>query len=127
MRPSVVVKDYIERLSDLQIRRPWVPLLFVAAVTLVFGYFASKLELRTRYDALLPDNQPSVQELHRVEGRTAGAQQMLIVLEAAGVDRSAQSAEAPSKHDPLRAMGDAIVPALLALGPETVSSAEDGI
>ena len=26
----------------------------------VFGYFASRLELRTRYDALLPDSQPSV-------------------------------------------------------------------
>src|ERR1700728_2606033 len=114
MRASVVVKDLIDRLSDLQMRRPWVPLLFVALVTVVFGYFASKLELRTRYDALLPDSQPSVQELHRVEARTSSAQQVLILLE--GPD-----------HGPLRAMGDALVPALLALGPDTVSSAEDGI
>jgi predicted RND superfamily exporter protein len=114
MRASVAMKDLIERLSDLQIRRPWVPLMLVAAITVFFGYFASKLELRTRYDALLPDSQPSVQELHRVESRTANAQQVLILLEA-------------PTHDPLRAMGDAIVPALLALGPDTVSSAEDGI
>ncbi|MGO8998037.1 MAG: efflux RND transporter permease subunit [Polyangiaceae bacterium] len=114
MRVSDVVKDLIERLSDLQIRRPWVPLILVAAITLVFGYFASKLELRTRYDALLPDSQPSVQELHRVEGRTAGAQQVLILFEA-------------PDHAPLRAMGDAVIPALLALGPDTISSAEDGI
>ena len=114
MRASVVVKNLIERLSDLQIRRPWVPLIFVAAITIVFGYFASKLELRTRYDALLPDNQASVQELHRVESRTSSAQQVLILLEA-------------PDHGPLRAMGDALVSALLALGPDTVSSAEDGI
>jgi hypothetical protein len=53
----------------------------------VLGLFASRLELRTRYDALLPDSQPSVQELHRVEARTAGAQTVLILLE--GPDRMA--------------------------------------
>ena len=66
-------KQLVERLSDLQIRRPWVPLLAVALVTAVFGAFAAKLELKTRYDQLLPDSQPSVIELHRVEARTASA------------------------------------------------------
>jgi predicted RND superfamily exporter protein len=108
-----VFKELVERLSDLQIRRPWTPLLFVALVTAVFGFFASKLELRTRYDQLLPDNQPSVQELHRVEARTASAQTAMILIE--GADRTT-----------LRAFGDALVPALLALGPDVVSSAEDG-
>ena len=108
-----MLKDLIERLSDLQIRRPWLPLLLVAAVTAVFGFFASKLELRTRYDQLLPDSQPSVKELHRVEARTANAQTVMILLE--GPDRQA-----------LRAMGDALIPALLALGPDAISSAEDG-
>ena len=108
------MKDLIERLSDLQIRRPWVPLLLVAAITLVFGYFTSKLELRTRYDALLPESQASVQELRRVEARTSSAQQVFIVLQ--GPD-----------HAPLRAMGDALLPALMAIGPDVVSSAEDGI
>lgn len=114
MRASAVVKEFVERLSDLQIRRPWVPILIVGAITVVFGYFASKLELRTRYDALLPDDRPSVQELHRVETRTSNAQTIYILLEA-------------SDHGPLRAMGDALLPALLALGPDVISSAEDGI
>jgi uncharacterized protein len=114
MRVSVVVKELIEGLSDLQIRRPWVPLIFVGVVTVVFGYFASKLELRTRYDALLPDNRPSVEELHRVEARTSSAQEVLILLEA-------------PEHATLRQMGDEVVSALLALGPDVVSSAEDGI
>jgi uncharacterized membrane protein YdfJ with MMPL/SSD domain len=108
-----VVKELIEGLSSLQIRRPWVPLFGVAVVTCILGLFASRLELRTRYDALLPDSQPSVQELHRVEARTAGAQTLLILLEG---------------HDPpaLRAMGDAVVARLTGLGPDVVSSAEDG-
>ena len=107
------MKDLIERLSSLQIRRPWVPLLFVAVVTTVFAFCASRLELRTRYDQLLPDDQPSVQELHRVESRTANAQTVMILLEG------------PSRTD-LRAMGDALLPALLAIGPDVISSAEDG-
>ena len=103
----------IERLTDLQTRRPWAPLLFVAAVTAVMAAFAWRLELRTRYEALLPDHQPSVEELRRVEGRVSAAQHVLVLLE--GEDAAA-----------LRAMGDALVPALLALGPDTISSAEDG-
>ena len=106
-------KQLVERLSDLQIRRPWTPLLFVALVTAVLGFFASKLELRTRYDQLLPDDQPSVVELHRVEARTASAQTAMILLD--GADRTI-----------LRGFGDALIPALLALGPDTISSAEDG-
>jgi predicted RND superfamily exporter protein len=108
-----VVKELVERLSDLQIRRPWVPLLVVAAITVVFGFCMSRLELRLRYDQLLPDNQPSVVELHRVEARTASAQTCMILLE--GPNRTV-----------LRAMGDALVPELLAIGPDVVSSAEDG-
>jgi hypothetical protein len=109
----VAPKHLIERLSDLQIRRPWAPLLLVAAITCVMGLFASRLELKTRYDALLPDSQPSVKELRRVEVRTATAQTVLILLE--GPDRTA-----------LRAMGDVVVTRLAALGPDVVSSAEDG-
>jgi predicted exporter len=109
----VAPKQLIERLSDLQIRRPWAPLLLGAAITCVLGFCALHLELRTRYDALLPDSQPSVKELRRVEARTASAQTVLILLE--GPDRAA-----------LRAMGDAVVVRLLTLGPDIVSSAEDG-
>ena len=108
-----MVRELIEGLSELQIRRPWVPLFGVAVVTCILGFFASRLELRTRYDALLPDSQPSVQELHRVEARTASAQALLILLEA---------------KDPavLRSMGDTIARRMLELGPDIVSSAEDG-
>jgi len=108
-----VLSEFIDRLNELQIRRPWTPLFAVALVTVVFGLFAARLELWTRYDQLLPDSQPSVQELRRVEAQTASAQTVMILLE--GPNGAA-----------LRAMGDALVPQLLALGPDIVSSAEDG-
>jgi predicted exporter len=108
-----VLKRLIEGLSDLQIRRPWLPILAGLAVTVVMGLFASRLELRTRYDALLPDSQPSVQELHRVEARTASAQTLYILIEG---------------HDPatLRAMGDEVAARIVLLGPDVASTAEDG-
>ncbi len=125
--PSVV-RGLVERLSDLQIRRPWVPLAVVAVITVIMGAFASRLELRTRYDALLPESQASVQELHRVEKRTASAQQVLVLLEVPpGTGVAHPDGVQVTMPDPLRDMGDAVVPALLALGPEVVSSAEDGI
>ncbi len=100
-------------MARLQVRRPWLPLGLVAAVTVVFGLFASRLELRTRYEALLPDSQPSVRELKRVQARTTVAQTVLILLE--GGDRAA-----------LRAMGDSLAKVLPDLGTDVISSAEDG-
>jgi uncharacterized protein len=107
------VTNLVERLAALQVRRPWATVVVAAAITLVCALFASKLELRTRYEALLPDGEPSVEELRRVEARTALSQTVLVLLE--GSDRVT-----------LRAFGDALVPALADLGPAVVSSAEDG-
>ncbi len=104
---------FVGRLVDWQIKRPWVAIALVAAITVVFGAFASRLTLRTRFDALLPDDSPSVQELRRLEHRASAAQTVLVVLEG-------------PRGDALRRMGDEIVPALLSLGPAVVSSAEDG-
>jgi hypothetical protein len=109
----VSLRALVERLVDWQVRRPLQALVLVAAVTAVFGVLASGLTLRTRYDALLPNDAPSVQELRRLEKRASASQTILVVLE--GSDRAV-----------LRRMGDAVVPALLALGPAEVSSAEDG-
>ncbi|MHB8418807.1 MAG: efflux RND transporter permease subunit [Myxococcales bacterium] len=104
---------FFDRLVDFQTRRPWVPLLGAGAVCLAGALLTSRLELRTRYEALLPEQEPSVQELRRIEKRLPAAQTVLILLE--GTDRAS-----------LRAFGDALVPRLLALGPDIVSSAEDG-
>jgi predicted RND superfamily exporter protein len=106
-------RSWIGRLVDVQLRRPWLVLGVAAAITVAFALLASHLTLRTRYDALLPDDAPSVRELRRLETRASTAQTVLVVLE--GSDRAA-----------LRHMGDALVPALLRIGPDEVASAEDG-
>jgi len=107
------VTELVERFAAFQVRRPWATVGIATAITLAFALFASKLELRTRYESLLPDSEPSVRELRRVEARTALSQTVLVLLE--GPDQTA-----------LRAFGDALVPALAGLGPAVISSAEDG-
>jgi predicted RND superfamily exporter protein len=112
-RVAHVIGGIIDRLAELQIRQPLYPLAAVLVVSVFFGWVASHLELRTRYDQLLPDTQPSVVELRRVEKRTTIAQTVIVVLE--GDDEMA-----------LRAFGDAIVPRLAALS-DILSNVEDGV
>ncbi len=106
------MNELASRLVAFQIRRPMVPLVLVGLITIFFGLHASRLTLRTRFDALLPQNAPSVIELKRLETRTNASQTVLVVLEG---DRAT-----------LHAMGDDVVAALDALGPNVVSSADDG-
>jgi hypothetical protein len=104
---------FVARLVDLQVRRPLVPIAIVLAITAFFAMHAARLTLRTQFDVLLPENAPSVIELHRLEKRTSASQTLLVLLE--GDDRAA-----------LRRMGDAVAIELRALGPDVVSSADDG-
>jgi hypothetical protein len=111
---TLALRDRVERFARLQARRPWIPL----AVCLVLGVLATlaarTLELRTRFDQLLPDSQPSVVELRRVSARTSAATSIYVVLE--GDDTAG-----------LRAFADALLPPLRALGPDMVSSAASGL
>ena len=113
-RPGRAAAAFFERLASFQARAPWALVALVGALSLAGAWLAAQLELRTRYDQLLPESQPSVIELQRVTARTAAAQSVMIVLE--GLDTRG-----------LRAFGDALVPALEALGPAQVASADDGI
>ena len=83
-------------------------------LTIIGAELARGLELRTRFDQLLPDDQPSVLELKRLSERTAGSSSIFVVLE--GGDR-----------DTLRALGARLLPPLRAVGPPWVVSAEDGV
>jgi len=108
------IGSLMARLAELQIRHPLLVLLSVFLVSGVLCWQATHLELRTRYDQLLPDNQRSVVELRRVEKRANAAQTALILLEA-------------DDEKLLQRFGDAIVKKLLALGPSVVTSADDGV
>ncbi len=104
----------LRSLASLQVRSPWWPLFLGALLSICGALLATRLELRTRFDQLLPDHQASVVELRRVSQRVGGQSNVFVVLE--GDDTRS-----------LRAMGDALVPRLRALGPPWVTSAEDGV
>ncbi len=87
-------------------------------VAIASAIIATRLELRTRYDQLLPDGAPSAVELARLSEKTTGGQTILVVLESrSGGDETKE----------LRAFGDALVQKLPSLGPSEVASAEDGV
>ena len=109
-----VIERILLRLAAFQLRSPWVVLLVGLVLTGIGAELARGLELRTRFDQLLPDDQPSVLELKRLSERTAGSSSIFVVLE--GGDR-----------DTLRALGAQLLPPLRAIGAPWVVSAEDGV
>ena len=109
-----VIERTLLRLAALQLRSPWRVLLVGLALVATGGWLARGLELRTRFDQLLPDDQPSVLELKRLSERTAGSSSIFVVLE--GGDR-----------DTLRQLGGQLLPPLRAIGSPWVVSAEDGV
>ncbi|HEY1418506.1 MAG TPA: MMPL family transporter, partial [Myxococcaceae bacterium] len=109
-----VIERTLLRLAAWQLRAPWTVLLIGLVFTGIGAELARGLELRTRFDQLLPDNQPSVLELKRLSERTAGSSSIFVVLE--GGDR-----------DSLRALGAKLLPPLRAIGAPWVVSAEDGV
>lgn len=96
-----------------QIQRPWIVLGLALLSLIPAGYSASKLQLRTSFSELLPDNKPSVVELRRVNQRLLAQATLTVVAEASGPDI-------------LKAYVDAIAPKIAALGPEYVSGVDVG-
>jgi len=115
--PSTVSTAFAYKLADFQVNRPAIPLLVAILITIGAAFFARKLTLQTGFEALLPENRPSVLELHRVAARTAGVSTLMIVMEG-GPGTSKES---------LRKLGDALVPELEKVGPPWVGSVEDGV
>jgi predicted RND superfamily exporter protein len=113
-RGSASLSFALRRLASVQLARPWWVVIVCAAIAALAGLVAARLELRTRFDQLLPDNQPSVVELRRLADRTGGQSNAFVVLE--GQDEAV-----------LRAMGDDLVSELRALKPDWMTGAEDGV
>ncbi len=105
---------FFSRLIDLQVGHPLPVLAALALVTAGSLVLAAHLKLNTGFESLLPESRPSVIELHRVAARTSSLSTIFVVLE--GNDREG-----------LRRAGDALVPALAALGPPWVGQVEDGV
>ncbi len=107
----------IDRLTTLQQQRPWVFIGSALLVTAVATAFALQLRLATGFESLLPESRPSVKELKRVSALTNGVSTVFVIFE--GTPQTPVSA--------LRQAADALVPALLAVGPPWVGHAESGV
>jgi len=104
----------LSRIVALQVRHPW-HFLAVALILSVPAFtLARHLELHTGFDALLPENKPSVIELKRVAERTAGISTLAIVID--GEDAMA-----------MQHFSDDLLPKLRALGPNWIGTAENGV
>jgi hypothetical protein len=106
--------SWLSRLARFQLDKPGRVLAVAIVLTAIALALAARLTILPGFEAMLPDSRPSVQELHRVSARTGGGSTLFVVLEG----------ESP---EGLRRAGDAIVPALVALGPPWVTQAEDGV
>ena len=105
---------WMVRLAALQVKRPWLLVAIVMFFAAIGAGLATRLELKTRFDQLLPDHQPSVVELRRVLSHVRAASKVYIVVEG------------PESRD-LRAFGDRLAPELRTIGVPYVESAEDGL
>ncbi len=79
--PSTMSTEIAYKIADLQVNRPWIPLGIALVLTAVAVSFALRLKMLTGFDALLPENRPSVIELNRVAQKTAGVSTLFVVLE----------------------------------------------
>jgi predicted RND superfamily exporter protein len=106
----------LRRLGELQTRRPWL-FIAIALLSLVPAAWSAKgLGFKADFAELLPDNKPSVIEMHRVSKRLAGASTLSIV------------AEVPkSNPEALKRFVDQVVPRLKALGPDRVGAVDFGV
>ena len=98
----------------VQRHHPWRLLGVIFLLTVATGAYATRLKLLTGFDQLLPESRASVRELHRVGEHTAGVSTLFVVMQ--GGEEAA-----------LRKAGDALVPALKALGQPWVGEAEDDV
>jgi hypothetical protein len=105
---------WLDKLVALQIRRPAVVLLAVLAVSVPALILSLRLDLKTDFAELLPENKPSVLELNRVRKRMLSASTLSVV--AKSKDTAA-----------LERFVDEMVPRISALGPAYVTNVDPGV
>ncbi len=112
--------SWFDRLVALQVETPGRVLFVSAVLTALSILLMLRLELHPGFEYLLPQERPSVRELHRVAKQTAGVSTLFVVLHAdTGTPTEARAA--------LRHAGDDLTVRLVALGSPWVGSAEDGV
>lgn len=77
---------FLEKLTDVQTRRPFAILLIAAVISVISLAFARNLGLDSRFIALLPENRPSVQDLEKVRDRVRGLASLTVAVQSPSKD-----------------------------------------
>lgn len=112
-RPSRFARAF-EALARLQIEHTGRFLIVAAVVALASLTLASRLELRLRFEQLLPQGRPSVVALERLQKNVPAGSRLFVIAE--GGSSAAQ-----------RAFADALVARLRALSPSWLADVSDGV
>jgi predicted RND superfamily exporter protein len=92
VRLWAMMRGFLETLSRVQVRRPFVILAAALVICIVSALFARNLGLDSRFIALLPENRPSVQDLERVEERVRGLSSLTVAVQSPSGDVEAMRA-----------------------------------
>lgn len=103
-RLQATMSGILESLSRFQARRPFAILAAALAISLVSLWFARNLGLDSRFIALLPENQPSVQDLERVQDRVRGLSALTVAVQSPSGDVEAMRAFVEDLAERLQAL-----------------------
>jgi uncharacterized protein len=107
-------RSFLSRLCRAQVERPWPFVVACLLFAALGGFLATRLELRTRFEELLPEARASVVELKRLQASVAKGSHVFVVVE--GGSREQQ-----------RAFGDALVQRIRAAAPKWLIACDDGV
>jgi predicted RND superfamily exporter protein len=113
VNPTLLLTRALRALVHLQVSRPVLVLCFAALTVPPCAWVAARLELRTGFSELLPENMPSVVELRRIGDRLPSVSTLAITAESRDTAL-------------LRRFVDEMTPKLRELPSELVSSVESG-
>ena len=107
------IERLLARLVSVQVARPYLILVLALLTVLPAAALVRRLELKTGFSELLPDDTPSVVEMRRVSGRLSSMS--LLAVTAESKDTAL-----------LERFVDELVPKLRRLPPDLIASVEDG-
>ncbi len=112
--PTHFASAWLSWLARAQVTRP-VPFVAICIFfSALCGLLASRLQLRTRFEELLPEARASVIELRRLQANVPAGSHVFVVVEK-------------GTRDQQRAFGDALVQRLRQAAPRWLVSCDDGV
>ena len=87
------MSSFLNRYAAFLSRQPVLVFLLACALSTGAAFYASRLELRSNFEELLPESYRSVQDLHRLVGRVGGLGNLVVAIECDDLKASQRFAE----------------------------------